>query len=70
MNFMKDIYQEVDGLYVYEPRIGGGCLYAHHLREIADMLDELNGPWQKEIARYELENRAVQGLEYGEGVPF
>ena len=46
----KDIYQEVDGYYVFG--ILGSCLYAHHLREIADELDRRNKDWDDEITKY------------------
>lgn len=46
----KSIYQECDGFYVLDT-IDGGCLYAHHLRWLADELDEMNKDWNETIER-------------------
>ena len=39
-NIQKQIYQEVCGDYVFDT--GNGYLRAHHLRSIADHLEEIN----------------------------
>jgi len=40
-----------DGYYDWWPEFpsNGGCLASHFLREIADKLDKLNEPWDKQI---------------------
>lgn len=43
-------YQEVDGFYVFVfPDGRNGAFEAHVLRSIADQLDKMNEPWQKQI---------------------
>ena len=45
--------QEVDGMYYFLPRnMGNGLWAAHTLRQIADLLDGLNAPFEKELAAY------------------
>lgn len=45
--------QEVDGMYYFLPRSTGSGLWAsHNLRQIADLLDGLNAPFEKELAVY------------------
>jgi uncharacterized protein (DUF2164 family) len=43
--------QDVDGYYYYWPGKTDreGHYAAHHLREIAEALDEINKPWDDEI---------------------
>lgn len=41
-----------DGFYYFDPQPNLGVFSAHHLREIANKLDEMNEPWEKEIANY------------------
>jgi len=48
----KDIVRGEDGFYIYWPTLGGGAYTAHCLRLIADVLDERNAPWQKELEDY------------------
>jgi hypothetical protein len=38
---------DVDGFYYFWPQSDKGHFAAHHLRSIADKLDELNGAWEK-----------------------
>lgn len=46
----KEIYQEVDGFYVWWPdKSPYGFLASCHLRILADELDRLNAPWQEQI---------------------
>lgn len=40
-----------DGYRYYWPS-GNGMYAAHHLREIADRLDELNGDWDYQIRKF------------------
>ena len=47
----KDFYTEVDGFYYYDPR-GPGQLSPHELRWIADELDQMNAPWEKQLDEY------------------
>ena len=47
----NEIYQEVDGFYVYAPAGNKGFLCATSLRIIADELDRLNAPWWAQIER-------------------
>lgn len=51
-NFNKDIYQEVDGFYVYGPTVFRGFMQSYHLRIIADELDRRNEPWQQHLDHY------------------
>jgi hypothetical protein len=45
--------QEVDGTYYFLPRSTGSGLWASYtLRQIADLLDGLNAPYEKELAAY------------------
>lgn len=46
-----DIYQEVDGYFVFWPT-GTGFWESHMLREIADLLDAMNEPWDTEVRNY------------------
>lgn len=50
--FNKDIYQEVDGFYVYGPISFRGFMSSNHLRTIADELDKKNEPWQQHLDYY------------------
>jgi len=45
------VYQEVDGYYVFWPD-GVGFWESHMLREIADLLDAMNEPWDTEVRNY------------------
>jgi hypothetical protein len=47
-----NVYQEVDGFYVFDPKREGGVWQAHSLREIADILDNLNKPWEEHIENF------------------
>lgn len=47
-----EIYMEVDGYYVYVFPSSAGCWEAAVLREIADLLDYLNAPWDAEVRKY------------------
>lgn len=48
----NDIIQGDDGYYVYWPIKNKGCLDAWELRLIADYIDELNEPWDKQMREY------------------
>jgi hypothetical protein len=48
-----DVMMKEDGYYDWWPELSdGGCLAAHFLRGIADLLDELNAPWDRNIDAY------------------
>lgn len=47
----QDIYMEVDGFYRFEPN-AVGYFTAHQLRWIADELDRMNAPREKELDEY------------------
>lgn len=49
---MQDIYQEIDGYYVYGPLNFKGYLSEHHLLKIVEILKELNDPWDRQINEY------------------
>ena len=42
---------DIDGFWKYRPA-GDGWIEAHNLRQIADLLDGLNAPYEKELAAY------------------
>ena len=42
---------EVDGFYYFDPN-AVGCFTAHQLRWIADELDQMNAPWEKQLDEY------------------
>jgi hypothetical protein len=44
------IYREVDGFFVFAPQKGFGAIAPWALRMIADHIDALNEPWEKELA--------------------
>jgi hypothetical protein len=45
------MYQEVDGYYVFLPDRKDGFWEAYVLRAIADMLDEKNERWHKQVMK-------------------
>jgi hypothetical protein len=48
-----DFVQDVDGFFYFWPEEATeGYFSPHHLRWLADELDKLNEPWQKEIDDY------------------
>lgn len=47
-----DVYQEVDGYFVFVPGGRGGAWSAHELKMVAEFLDELNEPWDTEVREY------------------
>lgn len=50
-HIVKDCYQEVDGYWVYGPINFHGFLSADDLKIIAELLDEANRLWDKEITK-------------------
>ena len=54
-NTEGDIVRGDDGFYVYWPR-RAGALPAYQLRALADELDRLNEPYEKELNKYFEEN--------------
>lgn len=42
---------DIDGFWKYRPS-GGGWFESHSLRQIADLLDGLNAPYEKELFEY------------------
>lgn len=47
-----DIIRADDGFYVLWPITQKGYFTPHILRQIADLLDEMNEPWRKDIEEY------------------
>lgn len=47
-----DIILGDDGFYVFWPTTTKGAFAPHNLRQIADLLDEMNEPWRKDIEEY------------------
>lgn len=45
------VYQEVDGYYVFWPEAVGSW-EAWVLRDIADLLDKMNQPWDDEVREF------------------
>lgn len=50
-HILKDFVMDVDGFYYFCPS-RSGSFASHHLREIADALDEKNAPAQKELEEF------------------
>ena len=49
----KDLIQDVDGFFYFWPKgYVGGHFNSNSLRIIADKLDEMNAPYEKEIDKY------------------
>ena len=48
---LGEFYAEVDGYYVFTPKLRGGFWKSYVLRTIADKLDELNKEWDEQIKR-------------------
>jgi len=47
------VWNDVDGYYkVDTSSFGGGFIESHHLRMIADKLDELNAPYEAQLKAY------------------
>ena len=44
-----ELYQEIDGYYVWDPADLQGYLSAWFLRDIANKLDDLNRDWNEEL---------------------
>ena len=42
---------DIDGFWKYRPS-GAGWIESHNLRDIADLLDRLNAPYEKELFEY------------------
>jgi len=47
----QQLYREVDGFWVYQPKAGMGSLDAPVLRAIAAILDRKNRAWNAELDR-------------------
>lgn len=50
--FLGHLLMKEDGFYDFWPDLKGGCWSAYVLREIADKLDEINAPYEKELNEY------------------
>lgn len=48
----NDIIVGDDGYYIFWPTSGAGAFEAWNLRLVADILDELNKPWDNQINEY------------------
>jgi hypothetical protein len=57
--FASDFIQDVDGFFYYYvlPESKSGTISAYTLRQIADLLDWVNEPWQANIEAYFEEER-------------
>ena len=57
--YLGDIIQKEDGFYDWWPPFpsNGGCWSSYVLREIADKIDELNKPYEKELEDYFSDSR-------------
>lgn len=51
-HILDDIVCDVDGYYYYWPTNNNGHFAAHHLRQIADHLDMINAPAEKQMQEY------------------
>lgn len=51
-NYKKHIMPLEDGFYYWWPTHGVGALTSNNLREIADLLDDINEPWEEQIKEY------------------
>src|SRR5271166_1131228 len=58
----KDIYMENDGYYVYWPKENNGFWESWALRIVADLLDEMNAEWDKQV-QADLEMYALRDKE-------
>lgn len=47
-----DIICDESGFYIYWPSPGRGGHTSANLRQIADRLDKLNAPWERQITKY------------------
>ena len=61
---------DIDGFWKYRPS-GDGWLESHNLRQIANLLDKLNAPFEKELKEYfdNLPKEISQDAQ-DEGFPF
>ena len=57
-------YLDVDGSYYYESREGGGYFGAHTLRDIANLLDEINVPYDEQVKEYFRKERQNEEKDY------
>lgn len=56
--YLGDIISKEDGFYDFWPDYSKrGCWSAYVLRELADKLDEMNAPWEKDIEEYFSQNK-------------
>ena len=65
--FLGLIFAKEDGFYDFWPDLKDGCWSAYVLREIADKLDEINAPYEKELNEYfdeQKENEINYRMEY------
>ena len=51
-SFIGHCYRDIDGFYVYEPNEISGQYNEYSLRLIADFLEKLNKPLNKQIVKY------------------
>lgn len=50
--YLGELYQEVDGYWVWAPVLRGGYLDGTVLRQLADQMDKLNQPIQEQYNLY------------------
>ena len=57
----KDICPLDCGFWHYWPEKNRGALSSHNLKQVAEILDEINAPWQKQLEQYFAENPRHDG---------
>ena len=69
--YIGDVLAKEDGFYDFWPTLSGGCWPAYLLRQIADELDALNEPLDREIedffSKSEREESATDSAETSTG---
>lgn len=46
-----ELLMDVDGYFYFWPEDNNGAWASHHLRELANKLDELNKKWDKQVEK-------------------
>jgi hypothetical protein len=46
-----ELIMDVDGYFYFWPEDNNGAWASHHLRELANKLDELNKEWDKQVEK-------------------
>jgi hypothetical protein len=64
--FMGHLLMKEDGFYDFWPDLKGGYWSAHILREIADKLDEINAPYERELEEFFEKQKGEEINDYHE----